>query len=69
MSKHMIAAAKLFAAADKSDPFTFNRAMTHIKNGLADAEHRYSAVAVQEERTLPDGSKFSVTTYKSMGRP
>jgi hypothetical protein len=27
--------ARNYAAADKNDPFAFNRAMTHIKNGIA----------------------------------
>jgi hypothetical protein len=27
--------ARNYAAADRNDPFAFNRAMTHIKNGIA----------------------------------
>ena len=33
----MIEAAKRYAAADRTDPFTFRRAVTHIENGVASA--------------------------------
>ena len=35
MRQRMIEGAKRYAAADRSDPFAFNRAMTHINNGVA----------------------------------
>lgn len=36
MARHrMIEAAKRYAAADRTDPFAFRRAVSHINNGLA----------------------------------
>lgn len=33
--RHMIQDAMKYAASDRTDPFAFSRAMTHIKNGIA----------------------------------
>lgn len=33
--RRMVDGARRYAAADKSDPFSFSRAMTHIKNGVS----------------------------------
>jgi hypothetical protein len=65
-----IEAAKRYAASDKSDPFTLNRALAHIRNGIVGfqvdkngkpTEQRawYDAEKHQETRKLPEGSTFS----------
>lgn len=52
---------KRYAAADRSDPFAYNRAMTHAENGLTrpffDADHvkheaNYTATEFMEQRRL-----------------
>lgn len=77
-----IDAARRYAAADRSDPFAFGRAMAHIKNGIAadikdksEAAH-YDAEETQERRSLPTGITFSdgtsdyvVPAYKNVKRP
>ena len=43
LEKHldrMISGAERYAAGDKSDPFTFARALAHIKQGLCGAGSR-----------------------------
>ncbi len=58
--------ARMYALADRSDPFTLARAQTHIRVGLCDAsgrtgekEPRYDATPRSVTRTLPDGLCFS----------
>lgn len=73
-----------YAAADRSDPFTYNRIMAHIKSGLCDdkpagqgelLDCRYKAEPHQETRQLPpsplhpDGQEYQVTVYKNLSRP
>jgi hypothetical protein len=66
-----------YAHADRSDPFAFSRALTHLKSGIAsyrpdiDDDRRlvlssYSASPAQETRKLPEGKKFSdgTTEYR-----
>lgn len=81
----MVQGAQRYSQADKSDPFAFRRAMTHIKNGIAGFffdnngnrhDAFYNAEEGKEERTLPKGqafsdgsNKYSVTTYRNMVRP
>lgn len=74
--------ARLYAAADKSDPFAFARAMAHIRSGivgrsLQDGQHvMYNAEVVPETRTLPPGYQFSdgsntyqVQSFRNVVRP
>jgi hypothetical protein len=64
-----------YCAADRSDPFAFNRAMTHIRNGIAtlarlDGEPAcYEAEQYKEERHDPLLGPYTVTAYKNMKRP
>lgn len=72
--QQMIEAAKRYAAADKSDPFAFARAMTHLGNGLSGMSQRgedqfYDADEFREERFLPDGRAYHVTAYRNLRRP
>lgn len=70
---NMIEAAKRYAKADSSDPFAFNRAMTHIKNGIATPANREGAIAYYdaeeqtENRALFDtnGNEVPNSTYKA----
>lgn len=75
--RQMIQGAHEYARFDKSDPFTFSRAMSHINNGVANFFKRddsviegfYNADPVQEERTLENGEKYFVTAHKNVVRP
>ena len=68
-----------YANFDKSDPFTFSRAMSHINSGVAhciteragkvDVDGGYTAEPYQETRKLPDGREYNVTAYKNARRP
>lgn len=74
-------AAKRYAAADRSDPFALNRAMTHLENGIAGftkdgRDAFYDAEEYQETRTLVkivDGyhqqEDYQVPAYKNRVRP
>ena len=64
----------LFAAADKSDPFTYTRGTAHIRNGIVGYTENggdafYEAEEMQETRKLPDGREYFATVYKNMKRP
>lgn len=73
--------ARLYAAADKSDPFVFDRAVTHIKNGIAVNSQdgkpvHYTARQATETRrlagtaTFSDGStEWQAAVYKDIARP
>jgi len=63
-----------YSLADKSDPFTFARAMCHNRVGISGVDQQgrdafYNAEPFQEERTLPDGKPYLVTVYKNVERP
>lgn len=74
-------AARRYSAADRSDPFAFRRAMTHINNGIASTlgdgrDAIYDATEATETRMLPDGMTFSdggnqwnVPVYRNVMRP
>lgn len=77
-----ITSARNYAAADRTDPFTFARCMTHINNGIVG--HRpdkdghmamYSADEFWETRHLEngyfsDGSReYQVRGWKNISRP
>lgn len=76
-----IESARRFAAADRSDPFAFSRAMTHIDNGICSAlgdgmDAIYDATETTETRKLPDGitlsdgsREFQVAAYRNVVRP
>lgn len=78
MDKRMVHAAQRYAAADRTDPFTFNRAMTHIANGVAGFRHEpngtrveafYNAKEVKVKRKLASGEEYEVVGYDNMVRP
>lgn len=73
-----VAGARRYAEADRSDPFAFARAMTHLSNGIAaygkkGEEQFYDAVETQETRVLPaaDGKRveYQATVYTNRVRP
>ncbi len=70
-----IEGARNYAAADKSDPFAFNRCMTHILNGVADyrtdpvADANYSATPTQVMAKTEKGEEYPVTVYTQRRRP
>lgn len=69
-----IEAARRYAAADKSDPFAFNRAMTHLKNGLASFDSKgspcgYDATEINVTRVTTTGVEYSAVDYGSRHRP
>ena len=72
--ERMIQGAQHYAAADKSDPFTLARCMTHIRTGTASLlsngeDGFYKADPYSEERYLPNGAAYSVTVYRNCQRP
>lgn len=75
--RQMKTAALDYAAFEKSDPFAYSRAISHIQNGICNPKRtddeiiaaHYSAVPFQEERELPNGEKYTVTAYKNAVRP
>lgn len=78
-SRNLPEQARLYALADKSDPFAYNRAMSHLASGIsttfrgygqdADKEAFYSAEEATETRLLPDGREYQATVYRNMVRP
>jgi hypothetical protein len=80
MSKReMIEAAKRYAASDASDPFAFNRAMTHLANGVASYANKdgnkgyYDAELHHEPRAIvmPNGKtlEWQAEVYRNIYRP
>ena len=73
----MIEGAKRYAAGDKSDPFVFARAMTHIGNSVAGYVERgrdvseawYDADQGTETRKLPDGREYEAVVWRNLRRP
>lgn len=68
----MLEGAANYAASDTSDPFAYNRAMTRIRNGIADPDNYYKAEPYQVMQHLPPefgGAAYMVTRYKNMARP
>lgn len=69
--------AKLYAASDRSDPFAYARALTHIENGVASPSRPgnqeyaipqgvpayYSAESHLEERKIVAGNGRDVTAH------
>lgn len=67
-----------FAAADRSDPFARNRAISHVHNGLVTRDHKtgellgYQAEQTMETRTIViDGEtrEYKVPTFINVKRP
>jgi hypothetical protein len=76
INDRLIAGARAYAAADKSDPFTLSRCVAHIRAGICTDGVAYEARATQEMRELDKGSFFSdgstsyaVTVYREVRRP
>lgn len=66
----MMAGAYAYAQADKSDPFAYARAVSHINNGVATPGSSYGAERYMEMRTMPiTGEKYQVEAYKNVVRP
>ena len=73
-----VEAAKRYARANASDPFAFNRCMTHIDNGIVGIirdgdkegeEAIYTADEFLEERQAHTGGSYTVTAYRNVKRP
>ena len=69
-----------YAEADRSDPFTYSRIMSHIANGVCDdrdrgEDSRYKAERVRERRLLSDDGRpesereYFVDVFRNMQRP
>jgi len=80
ISERSAIGATLYARADRSDPFAFNRAMSHIRNGIATQELNankqpmcYGADAYQEPREYigTDGKPvaYAVPQFRNVHRP
>lgn len=70
----LIEAAKRYAAADRSDPFAFNRAMAHLSNGVCTGDkNHYDAELHHELRSIemPNGHKleWQAEVYRNLVRP
>ena len=68
--------ARNYADNDKSDPFAFARAVTHINNGISDPDRGYEAEKVRTTVHLAEGEHFSDGTdvfegvrYNNIKRP
>lgn len=78
MTRLLHEGARRYAAADKSDPFAYSRAMSHIASGSAsyDKERNpdYWADDAFETRRLPNrrdgtlGEEYTVNVYKNRRR-
>jgi len=72
--KRFVESAKRYALADKSDPFAFARAMTHVNNKIVGSlqngeDSIYNAEPFQEERVTITGKAYFVTVYRNITRP
>lgn len=72
MERRLHEGAKRYAAADKSDPFAYSRAMSHIAAGSAshdkDFNPDYWADDDIQTRRLPTGEEYTVNVYKNRRR-
>lgn len=73
--RRAIEAAQRFASADKSDPFTFDRMITHLEVGIGwdhsgqgKSLHCYDAEKSSEERETPLGDKYHATVFRNLTR-
>ena len=75
----MIEAAKRYAASEKSDPFAYSRALTHLQSGVATfgnnngAKGYYDAEMYMEPRAIqmPNGQtlEWQAEVYRNVVRP
>ena len=80
VNKNMIEAAKRYAEADRTDPFAYSRAMSHLANGVADYALKsgqgayYDAKEETEMRQIQSVvtgklESYPVTVYHNIVRP
>lgn len=73
--KRLIEGALRFAEADRSDPFTFNRAMSEIKRGLCNGSDKFGrGFGYDAEPYITDemsfiGKPIKVRRFKNMQKP
>lgn len=72
--QRMLDGAANYAAADRSDPFTYQRCLAHIRFGVASVlpngdDAFYKADPFPEMRELPDGTPYNITVYRNVQRP
>lgn len=71
-SERMLAGCARYAAADRSDPFAYSRAVSHTKSGIADPLHAYDAdEGVEIRRYEANGQtiEYPVTVFSNIKRP
>lgn len=67
--------ARLYAESEKSDPFAYRRAITHIRTGIAThfahdgKDGFYTAEEAVEERETMLGVKYNAVVYRNVARP
>jgi hypothetical protein len=71
--ERLVEAARRYAASDPSDPFTFNRCMTHLLRGMCAPNDKgedchYNATASTEGRKTATGEEYFVTVYRDVQR-
>lgn len=64
----IIELAEAWGKANKSDPFAAQRALTHLRNGVADLTS-YQVVFGPETRTTATGAKYTVQVPRNLARP
>ena len=77
LGRRLIDGARHYAAADRSDPFALDRAMTHIRVGIcaplpSGESAAYHADEYSEERSYEMGGvtvRYRVPAYKNLQRP
>lgn len=76
--RQMKQAAYDYAQFDRTDPFSYSRAISHINNGLCDRVQRgdelvdahYKAEPTAEKHILPaTGEEYNVLRHKNVSRP
>ena len=64
----MLNGALNYAKADRSDPFAYSRAMSHINSGVASIGPN-GEDSFYDAEPFADPSKFHTTAYKNIRRP
>lgn len=78
MNKDMLNGARNYALADRSDPFAYSRAMSHLKSGIAG--YRFDEITGERSNAYYDASprietrkasdvEYHATTYDNVKRP
>lgn len=65
----MIEGARKYAKADRSDPFAFNRAMTHIANGICGFNQNGQDAFYDAEEFVDSSLGWPVKTFRNIKRP